>query len=155
MNYDFKELLAVLNAHEVRYLVVGGYAVIHYAEPRYTKDLNLWIEPERGNALRFRSAMIAFGGWLNEMSVEDFSTPKVMFQLGLPPTRIDFLTSLPGLEFCSCWDRREAVPLGNQLAYFIGKEDLIHAKLTANRPQDQIHVANLRSAAAKPNASNS
>ena len=60
MNSDFKELLAVLNAHEVRYLVVGGHAVIHYAEPRYTKDLDLWIEPFRVNAFIFRSALIAW-----------------------------------------------------------------------------------------------
>jgi hypothetical protein len=82
MNSDFRELLVVLNAHNVRFLVVGGYAVIHYAEPRYTKDLDLWIEPNSANALRFRAAMIEFGAWLKEMSVEDFSTPQVMFQIG-------------------------------------------------------------------------
>lgn len=144
MNSDFRELLVILNAHNVRFLVVGGYAVIHYAEPRYTKDLDLWIEPNPANALRFRAAMIEFGAWLKEMSVEDFSTPQVMFQIGMPPSRIDFLTSVPGVAFPACWNNREQVSLGDISIPFISKSDLILAKLHANRPQDQLDVQALR-----------
>jgi hypothetical protein len=76
--------------------------------------------------------------------VEDFSTPKVMFQIGMPPSRIDFLPSVPGVEFAPCWTNREVVSLGYLSIPFISKSDLILAKLYANRPQDQIDVQALR-----------
>ena len=97
MNSDFKELLTILNDCEVRYLVVGGYAYIHYAEPRYTKDIDLWIEPTPENALRLREALVRFGGWVDGMTLEHFTTERTMFQIGLPPCRVDFLTSIPAL----------------------------------------------------------
>ena len=105
MNSDFKELLTILNACQVSYLVVGGY--IHYAEPRYTKDIDLWIEPTRENAVRLRDALTRFGGWVEGMTLEHFTTERTMFQIGLPPCRVDFLTSVPGLEFPPAYTARD------------------------------------------------
>ncbi len=144
MNSDFKELLAALCQCQVRFLVVGGYAVMFHTEPRFTKDLDLWIEPERENALRLRQALQIFGAWLEHMTVEDFCQERVMFQIGLPPTRVDFLTSVPGLEFTACWERRKESKLGGMLVPMLGLEDLITAKESAGRDQDLLDLKKLR-----------
>lgn len=89
MNSDFKDLLAALCKHRVRFLVVGGYAVMFHTAPRFTKDLDLWLAPSPENAGRFRDAMVEFGAWKDHMRVENFCAEKVMFQIGLPPTRVD------------------------------------------------------------------
>jgi predicted nucleotidyltransferase len=147
MNSDFKELLTILNDCQVSYLVVGGYAFIHYVEPRYTKDIDLWVEPTNGNALRLREALVRFGGWVEGMSLEHFSTERTMFQIGLPPCRVDFLTSIPGLEFSSAFAGREDVEIGEIRAPFISLQDLIVAKKTAGREQDLRDVIGLERAA--------
>ncbi|MGL4399181.1 MAG: hypothetical protein ACRCXD_04895 [Luteolibacter sp.] len=88
------------------YLVVGGYAYIYYAEPRYTKDIDLWIQPSPENAIRLRQALLEFGGWVEGMTLEHFTTERTMFQIGLPQCRVDFLTSIPGVEFSSAYAAR-------------------------------------------------
>ncbi len=144
MNSDFKDLLAALCRHQVRFLVAGGYAVMFHTEPRFTKDLDLWIEPNPENAHRLREALSEFGAWLDHMSVEDFSKEGIMFQLGIPPVRVDFLTSLPGLRFPECWEHRVESILGTFLTPFLGLEDLIIAKEQAGRDQDLLDLAKLR-----------
>lgn len=144
MNSDFKELLGALSRARVRYLVVGGYAVIYHTEPRFTKDLDLWIEPTRENAERLRRALMEFGAWLDHMSIDDFSSEQVMFQLGLPPVRIDLLTSVPGLEFTGCWERRENALIDSLQIPVVGLEDLITAKKRAGRDQDLLDLGKLR-----------
>jgi hypothetical protein len=143
MNSDFKELLTILHDCQVNYLIVGGYAYIYYAEPRYTKDLDLWVEPTVENAQRLRAALIEFGGWVEGMTLEHFTTERTMFQLGLPPCRIDFLTTVPGLDFKSAYEARKTVTFGNVTAQFISLPDLIVAKKMAGRPQDLIDLASL------------
>jgi hypothetical protein len=144
MNSDFKDLLCALSDFKVRFLVVGAYAVMHHTEPRFTKDLDLWIEPELGNARRFREALIRFGAWLQHMKVEDFCEERVMFQIGLPPTRVDFLTSIPGLEFEGSWERRVEVVIGSVVFPVLGLDDLIAAKQAAGRNQDLLDLAKLQ-----------
>ena len=144
MNSDFKELLDDLCRSRVRFLVVGGYAVIHHTEPRFTKDLDLWIEPSPENAGRLREALLRFGAWLEHMKVEDFCEEGVMFQIGIPPVRVDFLTSVSGLEFPGCWDRREVVRLGGAEVPMLGLADLIIAKECAGRRQDELDLEKLR-----------
>jgi predicted nucleotidyltransferase len=136
MNSDFKELLTILNDCQVKFLVVGGYAFIHYAEPRFTKDIDLWIEPSVENALRLREALVKFGGWVEGMTLEHFTTERTMFQIGLPPCRIDFLTSIPGLDFASAHAARHMSDFGSLTIPFISLPDLITAKKTAGREQD-------------------
>ena len=90
MNSDFKELLQSLHDCDVRYLVAGGYAVIHHSQPRYTKDIDLWIEPTPGNARKLMKAFSLFGILLVGVTEEDFATPGTQFSLGVPPCAIDF-----------------------------------------------------------------
>ena len=103
MNSDFKDLLQSLHACEVRYLVAGGYEVIHHSQPRYTNDIDLWIEPTPGNARKLMQAFRLFGIPLADISEEDFATPGTPFSLGVPPCAIDFLTNIPGLDFDQAW----------------------------------------------------
>lgn len=143
MNSDFRELLTTLNACQVEYLVVGGYAFIHYVEPRFTKDIDLWVRPTPENALRLREALLRFGGWVEGMTLEHFSTDRTMFQIGLPPCRVDFLTSIPGLDFETSYAARKSVDLGGMVVPFITLKDLIVAKRTSGREQDLRDLAEL------------
>ncbi|NQX01096.1 nucleotidyltransferase [bacterium] len=143
MNSDFKELLTILNACQVSYLVVGGYAYIHYAEPRYTKDIDLWIQPTRENAIRLRQALLEFGGWVEGMTLEHFTTERTLFQIGLPPCRVDFLTSIPGLEFGPAFEARKVVDIDGLALPLISLTDLITAKRASGREQDLRDVAGL------------
>lgn len=117
---------------------------MYHSEPRFTKDLDLWIEPNKENAARLHQALDKFGAWLNHMSEEDFSQPGIMFQIGMPPVRIDFLTSVPGIEFAGCWSRRDMVSMGELEVPFIGLHDLIIAKEEAGRDQDLLDLKKLR-----------
>jgi predicted nucleotidyltransferase len=143
MNSDFKELLTILNACQVSYLVVGGYAYIYYAEPRYTKDIDLWILPSLENAIRLRQALLQFGGWVEGMTLEHFTTERTMFQIGLPPCRVDFLTSIPGLEFDSAYAARKVADIDGLAIPLIALPDLITAKRASGREQDLRDVAGL------------
>lgn len=140
MNSDFKELLTILNDCQVEYLVVGGYAVIFYAEPRYTKDIDLWILPSAENAMRVREALMRFGGWVEGMTLDPFSTERTMFQIGLPPCRVDFLTSVPGLDFAAAYEARVISTVGGVSVPFVSLKHLIQAKRAAGRPQDLLDV---------------
>ena len=143
MNSDFKELLTILNACQVSYLVVGGYAYIYYAEPRYTKDIDLWILPSLENAIRLRQALLQFGGWVEGMTLEHFTTERTMFQIGLSPCRVDFLTSIPGLEFDSAYAARKVADIDGLAIPLIALPDLITAKRASGREQDLRDVEGL------------
>src|SRR5271165_2267467 len=95
-NSDFKELLNLFENCEVRYLVVGGYAVMHYCEPRYTKDLDIWIEASPDNAQNVFRALAQFGAPLKGISPADFSTEDIVYQMGIPPARVDVIVTLDG-----------------------------------------------------------
>ena len=147
MNSDFRELLTILNDCQVEYLVVDGYAFIHYAEPRYTKDIDLWIRPSEMNAQCLREALVKFGGWVEGMTLDHFSTERTMFQIGLPPCRVDFLTSIPGVEFDSAYPSRVTADVGGVSVPFISLHELMLAKRTAGRPQDLLDLAALEGVA--------
>lgn len=136
MNSDFKDLLRIFVEEEVRFLVVGGYAVIHYSQPRYTKDLDLWIEPTPENARKLMRAFRSFGLPLIGLEESDFAEPGTQFSVGVPPCEIDLLTSLPGLEFTPCWENRQHSEEEGIFVPYLGKTDLVIAKRTAGRPQD-------------------
>ena len=149
MNSDFKDLLQAFSEFEVEYLVVGAYAVIRYTQPRYTKDLDVWTGPSPENARRVMRAFSAFGiGLFGGVTADDFAIAGLMFSVGVPPVRIDFLTTVPPLEFAGCWSRRETPE--NTLGFpvhYLSKPDLITAKTFANRPQDLADLDELRRAA--------
>src|SRR5262245_40733324 len=103
LDKDFREFIALLNQNDVRYLVVGGYAVGFHGHPRYTKDLDIWIELSEENSENLVAALDAFGFASAEFKIEDFLNPGEFVQLGYPPNRIDLITSCEGLEFADCY----------------------------------------------------
>ncbi len=145
MSPDFKEILSTFNEHEVKYLIVGAYAVIKYAEPRYTKDLDIWVEPSAGNAGRVFAALQAFGAPMGELTESDFATDG-FFQMGRPPVRIDILMSIDGVEFIDAWPNRQEGDFDGVSANFLGPDDLIINKSVSARPQDIIDIESVRNA---------
>jgi len=146
VNSDFNELLNLFNAYQVRYLVIGGYAVIRYTEPRFTKDLDLWICADEINAKAVFEALREFGAPLSGLTAQDFAQEGYFYQMGVPPVRVDILMSVPGLAFADAWERREEVDIDELRMAFISREDLIAAKKAAGRPQDLLDVQRLSEA---------
>ena len=138
VNSDFSDLLNLFNANNVKYLVIGGYALIQYAEPRYTKDLDIWISVDQENATAVFKALKEFGAPLAEMTEVDFSQEGYFYQMGLPPMRVDILMGIPGLTFDNAWQHRVEVDFDGLLVKFISREDLITSKKASGRPQDLI-----------------
>lgn len=138
VNSDFKELLNIFNDYQVKYLVIGGYAVIQYTEPRYTKDLDVWVSTERVNAEAVFKALAEFGAPLAGMTIDDFAHEGFFYQMGMPPVRIDILMSVTGLKFDDAWKNRFESDFEGLPASFVSKQDLITIKRATGRPQDLI-----------------
>jgi hypothetical protein len=126
--------------------VVGAYAVIYYAEPRYTKDLDIWAEPIMENAQKVWKALARFGAPLENVHVEDFCNPELIYQIGVAPNRIDIMMNIPGVTFSSAWDNRTRSTYGGVSINIISLEDLIQAKKTMNREQDRLDLQYLEKA---------
>lgn len=140
---DYSELLSILNAHHVKYLVVGAYAVAIHAQPRGTKDLDILLKADPENAKMAFAALAEFGAPLGNITPADFAQPGPFFRMGREPVAIDILTAIPGVEFDAAWERRiEAVcdEEANVRAWFISREDLLAAKRAAGRRQDLADV---------------
>ena len=146
MNSDFSDLLRLFNDNSVEYLVVGGYAVVTYTEPRYTKDLDVWIERSADNADRVLAALRNFGAPLRELSKDDLTAPGTFYQIGLPPNRIDIITQLEEMDFADCWNRRKIGQIGDLAVEYISAHDLMENKERTGRPQDLADLAHLRQA---------
>lgn len=142
---DFAEFIALFDAHDVRYLVVGGYALAAHGVPRATGDLDAWILVDPDNAERVVAALGDFGFGDVGLTVSDFSRTDQVVQLGYPPYRIDILTGVDGVEFPDAWPRRLALDVGGVTMQVIGLEDLVANKLACGRPQDLVDVDRLRS----------
>lgn len=143
---DFKDLLNLFNAYRVKYLIIGGYAVVKYTEPRYTKDLDLWIRADRKNAAAVFRALREFGAPLAGLTEDDFAHEGYFYQMGVPPVRVDILMSITGLTFDEAWKHRDKANFDGIPVTFIAREDLITSKLASGRPQDLIDVAMLSQA---------
>ena len=124
--------------------MVGGYAVIEYSEPRYTKDLDLWIQASPKNAKAIFSALTLFGAPVSMLTPADFSEEGYFFQMGLAPLRIDILMSLKGISFDQAWKNRTTRLLFGENANFISHRDLIKTKDASGRPQDLLDAEALR-----------
>lgn len=147
MNSDFEELLQLLCEEEVEYLVVGGYAVIYHSQPRFTKDLDIWLRPTPENAKRVMRVFQRFGlPLLGDARECDFSEEGFQYAIGRPPSMIDFLTSIPGLDFDSCWNKRVEAGKSDASILFLSKEDLIEAKRIAGRHQDLADIEEIERA---------
>ncbi|HBR10358.1 TPA: hypothetical protein DD712_03800 [Candidatus Acetothermia bacterium] len=143
---DFKELLKIFEKHKIRYLVVGGYAVMKYTEPRFTKDLDLFIATDPDNANGVYVALKEFGAPLQNLTPDDFTRKGHFYQMGRAPLRVDIMMSISGIEFDKAWENREVVELDNLKVYFISRSDLIRTKEASARPQDKIDVDKLKKA---------
>jgi len=145
MHQDFKELLSAFNAEQVRYLIVGGYAVSFHAQPRATKDLDILIGADAENSKAVYAALAKFGAPVEGMSARDFAEPDNFFRMGTPPVMVDIMPKISGVEFEAAWSRRVDVRIDDDLSVsFISREDLLAAKLSAGRAQDLIDVDALR-----------
>ncbi len=144
LNQDFREFVASLNASGVRYLVVGGYAVALHGHPRYTKDIDVWLEATPENAARVLVALDAFGFASSGIAQADFLIPDQIIQLGYPPNRIDLLTSLSGVDFADCYPARVQVDIDGVPVAFIDLENLKKNKRAAARTQDIADLENLK-----------
>ena len=119
---------------------------MYHTEPRFTKDLDIWIEPTESNSRKTYQALKAFGAPIDNLVPDDFSKPGVLFLFGIPPNRIDLLTRIKGLRFDRAWMNRVKVKINREMAPFLSLEDIIKAKRAAGRPQDLIDLKNLMSA---------
>jgi len=138
--------LKIFEKHKIRYLVVGGYAVMKYSEPRFTKDLDVFIATDQDNANGVYSALKEFGAPLKNLTADDFTHEGYFYQMGRPPLRVDIMMSIPGVEFDEAWENRELIELNDLKIYFISRSDLIRAKEASGRPQDKIDIEKLKEA---------
>jgi hypothetical protein len=145
MHQDFRELLSAFNAGQVRYLIVGGYAVSFHAQPRATKDLDILIGADAENSKAVYAALAKFGAPIEGLSARDFAEPDNFFRMGTPPVMVDIMPKITGVEFEEAWSRRVDVQIDDDLSVpFISRQDLLIAKLAAGRAQDLIDVDALR-----------
>jgi hypothetical protein len=137
---DYGAMLRCLNRSGAKYLVVGGHAVMRYTEPRFTRDLDIWIGCEATNVKRVFAALGEFGAPLAGFKASDLEKPDMVLQIGVAPVRVDILTGIPGLDFDTAWSRRETANWEGEPACFASKTDLIEAKRVAGRPQDLLDL---------------
>ena len=140
MNRDFVEMLSALSAAGARFLIVGAHALAAYGTPRATGDLDIWIDAAPENAARVLRALTEFGAALFDLTVDDLSKPDTVFQLGLPPCRIDILSSISGVEFNDAWPRRLEVTIAGLPVGVIGRSDFIANKKACGRPKDLMDI---------------
>jgi len=137
---DYEEFLGLLNKYNVKYCIIGAFAVAFYAKPRYTKDLDIFIEPSKENAEKILSVLEEFGFGDLSVSIEDLTSEGNILQLGYEPVRIDLLNNLEGLDFQNVWKNKVTGDYGSEKVYFIGIEDLIKNKKTAGRSSDMMDI---------------
>lgn len=143
LNQDFKEFIQSLNDNQVHYLVVGGYAVALHGYPRYTKDIDIWIDMTPANAARIVQALQQFGFGSLGLKEADFLDVDTIIQLGYPPRRIDLLTTLPGVDFEACFSVKVVVDIDGVVVNFIDLENLKKNKRATGRFQDMADIENL------------
>ena len=137
-------MLSALNDAGAEYLVVGAYAMAAHGCPRATGDIDFWVNPTEQNARRVWQALRVFGAPLSQIRIEDFLEPDVVFQIGLPPQRIDLLTSVSGVNFDEAWQNKVQTNLGELDAFVIGLDELLKNKIASGRPKDLLDADILR-----------
>ncbi len=140
---DYEDLFKTLNAHRIRYLVVGGYAAMYYTQPRFTKDIDVWIIPELNDVESVYKALKDYGAPLKGMSPKDFTDKKMIFQIGVAPIRVDIMIDVPGVDFERAWKNRKRIRFGKTPINIMGLDELIRVKKRAGRDTDMIDVERL------------
>jgi hypothetical protein len=143
LSNDFEELFACFNAKRVRAVVVGGHALAFHGHPRFTKDLDVFVDPSPENARLILEALHDFGFGSVGLTAEDFSSPGRIVQLGIAPNRIDLMTAIDGVSFEEAWAGRAAGRFGGQQVSYLGRTDFLRNKRAAGRPQDIADIAAL------------
>jgi hypothetical protein len=138
LNPDFRDILSAFIAHHVEFLVVGGYAMAAHRLPRATKDLDLWVRPESANAARILSALDAFGAPRHGLTARDLEAAGTIYQVGVPPNRVDVITTVDGVAFEAAWAERLHVDIDGIRIPVIGRRHLVANKRTVGRPQDLV-----------------
>ncbi len=133
---DFRELLALFNVHRVEYLIVGGYALAFYGAPRFTGDLDIFVNSDAANAQRLLTALEAFGFTSVGLTASDFERSDQVVQLGVPPVRIDLITSITGVSWDEAWAGRVTGRYGDVPVSYIGREQFIVNKRATGRTKD-------------------
>lgn len=146
INSDFRDLLKILNDWGVRYLIAGGYAVMFYTEPRFTKDIDIWVEPTPAIAQKVWQALAEFGAPLEQASLADFCNKELIYQIGVAPNRIDIMMDIPGVDFKEAWKNKSESQYGDVPIFILGLDELIKAKQQAGRDQDLLDLKNLEAA---------
>jgi len=141
---DFREFIELLIKHKAEYLIVGGYAVGVHGHPRYTGDLDIWLNPSEQNASLILNAVNEFGFSTYGLTRSDFTKPGNVVQLGYPPLRIDLLTEIDGVTFEECYRNRKIVIIEDLEVNFIGYTDLLKNKKESGRPRDIDDIDNLK-----------
>ena len=140
MNRDFAEMLSALSEAGADFLIVGAHAVAVHGFPRATGDLDIWVRATPDNASRVWAALANFGAPLGDLSIADLSSPSIVFQMGLPPARIDILTGITGVAFEQAWPRRIVARVDSIDLPVLGREDLLVNKRATGRPKDLADV---------------
>jgi hypothetical protein len=143
LNEDFRDLLQAFVEGDVRFLVVGAYALAVHGLPRATGDLDIWLEPTPQNASKAFAALARFGAPLSDLTERDLATPGTVFQIGVSPRRIDVLTQLSGIDFSSAWPHRITGTYAQIQFPVIGRDHLIENKRATGRPKDLVDLESL------------
>jgi hypothetical protein len=133
---DFKEFFALLNANKVDFMIVGGYALAYHGAPRYTGDIDVFIKPDSKNAQRIMMVLEEFGFSSLELSIDDFKKKDSVVQLGLPPVRIDIITSISGVTWEQADASKEPGKYGEVPVFYIGKKQYLANKRATGRAKD-------------------
>ncbi len=143
LHQDFKDFLKLLNSHEVKYLLIGGYAVGFHGYPRATADLDIWVEMDAQNAQKTVSAIKQFGFDVPELTTDIFLESNKVIRLGNPPIRIEVMTGISGVDFKECYDNKINVMLDGLCVNIINYDDLIKNKMASGRLKDKVDVEQL------------
>lgn len=141
MNRDFVEMLSELCAAGVEFLIVGAHALAAHGVVRATGDLDLWVRPSRENAQRVLAALEKFGAPLFDLTIDDLTRPDTVFQIGMPPSRVDILSGVSGVEFEHAWVRRTPLRIEGLAVAVLSRQDFIANKRAAGRPKDLLDLA--------------
>jgi hypothetical protein len=148
LNPDFVDVLSAFGDEGVEFLIVGGFALAVHGAPRFTGDIDLWVRPTVANSLRVERALTKFGAPLatHGVTARDFEVPGAIYQMGLPPRRIDVLTEIDGVTFEDAWRGKVERDVGGLRLRFLGLQELLRNKRTSARPKDLLDVELLREA---------
>ncbi|MBM3246904.1 MAG: hypothetical protein FJZ13_06260 [Candidatus Omnitrophica bacterium] len=140
---DFEELLGFFNKNGVRYCIVGAFAVGFYGYPRYTKDIDIFVEPSIENGNKIVKALDDFGFGELKLSPEDFARKGAIIQLGCEPVRADLINSIKGCTFQRAWKNKQVGQYGKEKVFFIGLGELVKSKQATGRRQDKVDIQTL------------